>query len=100
MVAQVFPPGHYMFGSSLTKQSPAPEPIRFYTEQWITDVDYLPTNPVDLKTLRIKFEESVRRHLLAEVQAHICIEFCNNSRHDFFSRFPTACCSLGASTPP
>ena len=64
-----------MVGSSLTKQSPAPEPIRFYTEQWITEVDYLPTNPVDLKTLRIKFEESVRRHLLAEVQNAPCYSY-------------------------
>ena len=86
---QVFPPGHYMFGSSLSK-GPVPEPIRlfahspkphtgavffvqiplstrFYTEKWITDEDYIPTGPADLMVLRTKFEESVRRHLLAEV---------------------------------
>ena len=28
ITVQVFPPGHYMFGSSLSK-GPAPEPIRF-----------------------------------------------------------------------
>ena len=89
---QVFPPGHYMFGSSLSK-GPVPEPIRlfaqspkiliralffnpvvqiplstrFYTEKWITDEDYIPTGRADLMVLRTKFEESVRRHLLAEV---------------------------------
>jgi len=63
---EVFPPGHYMFGSSLSK-GPAPEPIRFYTEQWITDEEFIPSSPADLMVLRTKFEESVRRHLLAEV---------------------------------
>merc|ERR1711962_1969017 len=33
----------------------------------MTDPDYIPTTPVDLKVLRTKFEEAVSRHLLAEV---------------------------------
>ena len=41
--------------------------VRFYTERWITDEEVIPSNPVDLMVLRTKFEESVRRHLLAEV---------------------------------
>ena len=41
--------------------------VRFYTERWITDEEFIPSNPVDLMVLRTKFEESVRRHLLAEV---------------------------------
>ena len=41
--------------------------VRFYTERWITDEEFSPSNPVDLMVLRTKFEESVRRHLLAEV---------------------------------
>lgn len=64
---EVFPPGHYIVGSSLAHPDPTPEPQRFYTEQWITDSEYIPTNPVDLKVLRTKFEEAVSRHLLAEV---------------------------------
>ena len=44
-----------------------PLSTRFYTEKWITDEDYIPTGPADLMVLRTKFEESVRRHLLAEV---------------------------------
>jgi len=65
---EVFPPGHYLVGSSLTPMEPAhPEPMRFYTEQWITDPDFVPNNPIDLRVLRTKFEDSVRRHLLAEV---------------------------------
>ena len=40
---------------------------RFYTEQWMTSPDQIPTSPLDLKVLRTKFEEAVRRHLLAEV---------------------------------
>ena len=43
------------------------ESARFYTEQWITDDEFIPTTPADLMVLRTKFEESVRRHLLAEV---------------------------------
>ena len=41
--------------------------VRFYTERWITDEEFIPSNSVDLMVLRTKFEESVRRHLLAEV---------------------------------
>jgi len=64
---EVFPPGHYLVGSSLKKQDPHPEPKLFYTDQWFTDTEYIPNSPVDLKVLREKFEESVKRHLLAEV---------------------------------
>ena len=46
---------------------PPCESARFYTEQWITDDEFIPTTPADLMVLRTKFEESVRRHLLAEV---------------------------------
>ena len=41
--------------------------VRFYTEQWITDEEFIPSNPADLMVLRTKFEDSVKRHLLAEV---------------------------------
>ena len=41
--------------------------VRFYTEQWITDEEFIPSIPADLMVLRTKFEDSVKRHLLAEV---------------------------------
>ena len=44
--------------------------VRFYTEQWITDEEFIPSNPADLMVLRTKFEDSVKRHLLAEVIDH------------------------------
>ena len=43
------------------------EPQPFYTEQWFTDTNFIPSNPCDIRELREKFEASVRRHLLAEV---------------------------------
>ena len=70
--------------------------VRFYTERWITDEEFIPSNPVDLMVLRTKFEESVRRHLLAEVsmlmRSHwsLCC----------FLRFLMASSSLVALTPP
>ena len=69
---------------------------RFYTEQWITDDEFIPTTPADLMVLRTKFEESVRRHLLAEVsmlmRSHwsLCC----------FLRFLMASSSLVVLTPP
>ena len=64
---EIFPPGHFLVGSSLKKSVHVPKPQPYYSEQWFTDVDYIPTNPCDLRVLREKFEASVRRHLLAEV---------------------------------
>jgi len=61
----VFPPGHFMVGSSLKKSTP--EPQLFYQDQWFTDDTFIPSNPCDIKELRENFEASVRRHLLAEV---------------------------------
>merc|ERR1711892_332587 len=61
----VFPPGHFMVGSSLKKSTP--EPQLFYQDQWFTDETFIPNNPCDIKELRQNFEASVRRHLLAEV---------------------------------
>jgi len=61
----VFPPGHFMVGSSLKKSTP--EPQLFYQDQWFTDDTFIPNNPCDIKELRQNFEASVSRHLLAEV---------------------------------
>jgi len=62
---EVFPPGHFMTGSSLKKS--APEPQLFYHDQWFTDESFIPNSPCDMKELREEFEASVKRHLLAEV---------------------------------
>ena len=64
---EIFPPGHFLVGSSIKKSVLPPEPQPYYSEQWFTDVDFIPSNPCDLRVLREKFEGSVRRHLLAEV---------------------------------
>jgi hypothetical protein len=36
-------------------------------DQWFSDPDFIPSRPLDLAVLRQKFEDAVRRHLLAEV---------------------------------
>ena len=45
-----------MVGSSLKNQDPDlhPKPQRFYTEKWITDPEYIPSNPLDLAVLRTR----------------------------------------------
>jgi len=63
----LFPPGHYMVGSSLKPGDKQPEPIPFYKDEWFANPDFIPAKPLDLKEFREKFEDSVRRHLLAEV---------------------------------
>jgi len=64
---ELFPPGHYMTGSSINKNETQPEPIRFYNDEWFNNPDFIPSRPLDLKEFRENFENSVRRHLLAEV---------------------------------
>jgi len=64
---EVFPPGHYMVGSSLNKAKKMSEPTPFYKDEWFSNPDFIPTKPLDLLEFREKFESSVRRHLLAEV---------------------------------
>ena len=59
----VFVIGTYLSSPSISLH----DYVRFYTEQWITDEEFIPSSPADLMVLRTKFEESVRRHLLAEV---------------------------------
>lgn len=63
----LFPPGHYVVGSSLKKDKLNPEPVPFYKPEWFTNPDFIPSTPLDLVELREQFEASVRRHLLAEV---------------------------------
>ena len=55
----MFPPGHYLTGSSLKKVSVAPEPVLFYQEPWFTQPDWIPSQPCDLRQLRENFEASV-----------------------------------------
>ncbi len=64
---ELFPPGHYMTGSSINKDATTPVPVPFYKDEWFTNPEFIPSKPLDLKEFRENFEASVRRHLLAEV---------------------------------
>ncbi|XP_023324027.1 asparagine synthetase [glutamine-hydrolyzing] 2 [Eurytemora carolleeae] len=64
---ELFPPGHYVVGNSLKKEKLNPEPKPFYQDEWISNPDFIPCNPVDYTVLRNNLESAVRRHLLAEV---------------------------------
>jgi len=65
---ELFPPGHYMMGSSINRvDGDHPQPVPFYKEKWFTDPEFIPSKPLDLMEFRENFEASVRRHLLAEV---------------------------------
>lgn len=64
----VFPPGSILEGSSLPPfPKHHPEPKSYYSPKWFVDQDYIPQTPFDLVQFRGKLEDSVRRHLLAEV---------------------------------
>jgi asparagine synthase (glutamine-hydrolysing) len=55
-----FPPGH-VYDSKTDKIT------QYFTPKWLVEPTNIPTTPVDLKTLRTKFERAVRKRLMAEV---------------------------------
>ena len=55
-----FPPGHVY--DSKTDQI-----TQYFTPKWLVEPSTIPTTPVDLKTLRTKFERAARKRLMAEV---------------------------------
>ena len=55
-----FPPGH-VYDSNTDKIT------QYFTPKWLVEPTNIPTTPVDLKTLRTKFERAVRKRLMAEV---------------------------------
>lgn len=55
-----FPPGHVY-------DSKTDELTRYFSPKWLIEPSNVPTNPLDLKTIRTTFERAVRKRLMAEV---------------------------------
>jgi asparagine synthase (glutamine-hydrolysing) len=61
-----FPPGHYMYASTDTKE----QPVQWYKPEWQTR---LPTKSIDYTELRTALESAVKRQLMSDVPYGVLI---------------------------